>query len=76
MQVICDGRFIEIEEPATFRCGDKLAMEVNCVEPDQVLVHLFKSRHYHVGTIELSQMDARHLARQLKKAARIAAEPE
>lgn len=72
MHFICDGTFIEIEEPATFRYNDKLALTVDCIGPEQVWIHIERGPRNHVGTIELSAPDAWYLAKELKKAARMA----
>ncbi len=67
MQV--DGKYIEIEEPGTkLKHDDRVRLQVDCVEFDEVYVHLTGPLGHDL-TIAFSVVDARGLARELKRAA-------
>jgi hypothetical protein len=68
-----EGRYIEIEGPGTaLRHDDRLRFQVDCVDFDEVYVHVTGPRGHDL-TLAFSEADARGLARELKKAAKKAA---
>lgn len=67
-----DGRYIEIEGPGTnLQNDDRVRLEVDCPVADEVCVHVTGPIGHEI-TIELSAVDARGLARELKRFAKVA----
>jgi hypothetical protein len=69
MQVICEGTYIDVDGP-TFKHDDKVRVEVDCCGPDEVYVH-FLNPGGEQATIKLPTVDARGLAKELKRFATI-----
>ncbi|WP_062889922.1 hypothetical protein [Mycobacterium avium] len=67
MKIECTGSYIELEDPVTFKTGDKIQFAADTCDEDQVYLHL-ECEGEHVGTVEFSSLHAFLLAKQLKKA--------